>query len=78
MSRLIAARVRADNSFSIASRRLLFSVADIIGGNPHANYDVSPNGKTFVIVRRSPATRIMVLQNLQALVQHVLGSEPRR
>jgi hypothetical protein len=37
------------------------------------NYDVSPDGKTFVMVRRSPATRIMVIQNLPALVKRLQG-----
>jgi Tol biopolymer transport system component len=76
--RLVAARVRADAAFSVLSRRPLFSVTDILGGNPHANYDVSPDGKTFAMVRRGPVTRIMVLQNLPALVQHVLANEPGR
>jgi hypothetical protein len=50
----------------------------MIGTNPHVNYDISPDGKTFVMVRRSPATRIMVIQNLPALVQHLLGSDAAR
>jgi predicted DNA-binding protein (MmcQ/YjbR family) len=30
---------------------------------------VSPDGKTFAMVKRSPATRIVVLQNLPELVR---------
>ena len=44
----------------------------------HANYDVSPDGKTFVMVRRSPAARIVVIQNLPALVRRLQGERPRR
>ena len=40
---------------------------------PHANYDVSPDGKTFVMVRNNPSTRIMVIQNLPALVAKERG-----
>ena len=45
--------------------------ANIVSANPHSNYDISPDGKTFVMVRRSPATRIIVIQNLSALVRHL-------
>ena len=38
--------------------------------------DVSPDGKTFVMVRRSPAARIMVIQNLPALVRRLQGERP--
>jgi len=72
--KLMVARVRADSVLSVLARRPLFPVADIIGTNPHVNYDVAPDGKTFVMVRRSPATRIMVIQNLAALVRDVQGS----
>ena len=83
---LMAARVRTDSAkpsaesrvpnpeLTVLDRRALFPVADIIGTNPHANYDVSPDGKTFVMVRRNPATRIMVIQNLRALVRDAQAS----
>jgi predicted RNase H-related nuclease YkuK (DUF458 family) len=72
---LVAADLRINPSMVITARRSLFPVADIIGANPHANYDVSPDGKTFVMVRRSPATRIMVIQNLPGLVRHLQGAQ---
>jgi hypothetical protein len=71
--RLAVAEVRAEPSFGVASRRTLFSVADIVSTNPHVNYDISPGGKTFAMVRRSPATRIVVIQNLPALVSRLRG-----
>ena len=40
---------------AVTSRTRLFPVGDIVGTGPHANYDVSPDGKTFAMVRRSPA-----------------------
>jgi hypothetical protein len=55
-------------------RWALFPLADIDGSNPHTGYDVSPDGRTFAMVRRSPATRIMVIQNLPALVRRLRGS----
>jgi hypothetical protein len=52
-------------------------IGDIVGTSPHANYDVSPDGKSFVAVRRSPAARIMVIQNLPALMRRLQGGRPR-
>jgi hypothetical protein len=46
-----------------------------VGSNPHANYDVSPDGRTFAMVRRSPANRIVVLQNLPALVRRLRDAD---
>ena len=33
------------------------------------SWGVSPDGRTFVMVRRSPATRVMVIQHLPALLR---------
>jgi Tol biopolymer transport system component len=66
---LVEARVQSTQTFAVLSRRPLFAVGDVTPGNPHANYDVSPDGKIFAMVRRSPVSRIMVIQNLAALVR---------
>jgi hypothetical protein len=49
----------------------------MVGTAPHANYDVSPDGRTFAMVRRSPATRIIVIQNLPELLRRLRGTEAR-
>jgi hypothetical protein len=72
---LIAATVRTSSGFEVVSRRELFDASDIVGSNPHANYDVSPDGRTFAMVRRSPANRIVVLQNLPALVRRLRDAD---
>ena len=71
---LMMAAVRTEPHFSVTSRRSLFPVGDIVASAPHANYDLSPDGRTFVMVRRSPATRIMVIQNLPGLVRRLRGT----
>jgi Tol biopolymer transport system component len=71
---LIAATVRTSPQFGVTSRRALFPVTDMDGSNPHTGYDVSPDGRTFAMVRRSPATRIMVIQNLPGLVRRLRGA----
>jgi hypothetical protein len=70
---LLAATVRTMPEFAVTSRRALFPITEIDGSNPHTGYDVSPDGRTFAMVRRSPATRIMVIQNLPGLVRRLRG-----
>jgi eukaryotic-like serine/threonine-protein kinase len=72
---LMAASVLTRPQFEVTARRALFPIADMVGTTPHAGYDISPDGKTFVMVRRSPAQRIMVIQNLPGLVAHLQGTK---
>ncbi len=71
---LVAAGVRTSPALEITSRTSLFGVSDMLGTTPHANYDVSPDGKTFVMVRRGAATRVVILQNLPELVRRARAS----
>jgi Tol biopolymer transport system component len=71
---LITAGVQTAPSFTVTARRSLFPITDMVTGTPHANYDVSPDGRSFVMVRRSPGTRIMIIQNLPALVARLRGA----
>ena len=67
----MSAAVSAAAEFEVTSRRALFDASEIVGANPHANYDISPDGQTFAMVRRSPASRIVILQNLPELVRRL-------
>ncbi len=71
---LMMATVQVTPTFQVSSRQPLFPVSDIGTATPHANYDISPDGKTFVMVRLNPASRIMVIQNLPGLVEKLRGS----
>lgn len=62
----------------VTERRSLFDVSDIVTAAPHSNYDVSPDGRTFAMVRQNPATRIMVIHNFPALVQQLERGSTRR
>ncbi|MDQ3137172.1 MAG: serine/threonine-protein kinase [Gemmatimonadota bacterium] len=75
---LIAAGIATTPDLVVTGRKRLFPIGDIVGTAPHANYDLSPDGKTFVAVRRSPAARIMVIQNLPALVRRLQGERRGR
>jgi hypothetical protein len=65
------AQIRTTPTLGVAAWQDLLSLVDLVGTQPHANYDVSPDGGTFVMVRRSPSTRIMVIQNLPAPVERI-------
>ncbi len=75
---LIVADMQLGPHLAVSSRRALFSMADVQGTNPHPNFDISPDGKTFVLVRLSAPTRITVIQNLAALVERArAGSDAK-
>jgi serine/threonine-protein kinase len=74
---LVAAAIGTMPALAVTRRERLFPISDIVATGPHANYDISPDGKTFVMVRRSPSARIVVLQNLPALVRRIQGPEGR-
>jgi Tol biopolymer transport system component len=70
---LVAAGIATSPTLAVTDRKRLFPIGDIVSSSPHANYDISPDGKTFVMARRSPAARIVVIQNLPALVHRLQG-----
>jgi Tol biopolymer transport system component len=74
-SQMMLAAVVTEPTLTISGRRALFPVADMATASPHRNYDISPDGQTFAMVRYNPSTRIMVIQNLPSLVARVSGTE---
>ncbi len=74
---LTAATLTFSPALAVTARRQLFDVTQMSTTAPHSNYDVSPDGRTFAMVRQNPATRIMVIQNLPALVRQMERGETR-
>jgi serine/threonine-protein kinase len=72
-SQFIAASLELGAAIEVRARRTLFPVADMVTATPHRNWDVSPDGQSFAMVRFNPATRIMVIQQLPALVARLQG-----
>jgi hypothetical protein len=72
------AAITTASTLAVTARQPLFSVADVATATPHRNYDISPDGRTFAMVRYNPATRIMVIQSLPALVRLSGASAPDR
>ena len=68
---LMLAALQIEPELEVVSREALFNIDESAASAPHSNYDISPDGKTFVMVRRSPASRIVVIQNLPALVRRL-------
>jgi hypothetical protein len=66
---LVAADVDATSGITFGPRRSLFPIGDIAASSFQANYDISPDGRTFVMVRLAPSGTITVLQNLPGLVE---------
>jgi eukaryotic-like serine/threonine-protein kinase len=60
---LIAAPVEARADFQVLSRTALFDVAEYEAATPHANYDVMPDGKSFVMVRMGRLSEFVYLQS---------------
>ena len=75
---LMSASVSLTPALAVTGRRRLFDVSGIVTTAPHSNYDISPDGRTFAMVRQNPATRIMVIQNLPALVRQLERGATRR
>ena len=74
-SEMMAARIRTEPRLEVLSRETLFSVSDMATATPHVNYDVSPDGQTFLMVLFNPASRVMVIQNLPELVRRLRGAD---
>jgi hypothetical protein len=51
---LVAASLLAGNENPIISRTTLFPLTGMVPGSVRANYDVSPDGMIFVMIRRNP------------------------
>lgn len=58
----------------VLKRTMLFDASEYAPAQPHANYDVAPDGQSFVMLRRSPASHIVVIQNVQELVRRAQGA----
>ena len=62
---------------SVSRRDSALHVDEYDAAQPHANYDVSPDGKIFVMIHRAPTGRLTVIQNLPELVRRLSGAKQR-
>jgi tRNA A-37 threonylcarbamoyl transferase component Bud32 len=70
-SELVAATLQFGAEPRVVTRTRLFDVSGYDTATPHANYDVSPDGRWFVFARRGGSDHIVVLQNVPELVRRI-------
>ena len=73
---MVAAQVRAEDSFAVEEQVVLFRSSDYLSGLLHPQYDVSPDDQRFVMLRPlgtdEPGSLILV-QNLFEELQKRVG-----
>jgi hypothetical protein len=62
-SQLIAATIRPGPSFSVASRDTVVREPFVYATNPHANYDVMPNGRQFIFLKAISEGELIAVTN---------------
>ena len=68
---LVAAALQFGAEPRVLMRTRLFDISGYDTAAPHANYDVSPDGRWFVFARPDGANHIVVLQNVPELVRRI-------
>jgi serine/threonine-protein kinase len=68
---LIAAALQLGAEPRVLTRTRLFDISGYDTAAPHANYDVSPDGRWFVFARPDGANQIVVLQNVPELARRI-------
>ena len=67
--RLMAASVRTDPTFAVVARDTVFADRYIFANNPHANYDVMPDGEHFVMLQSAGEGVLTVVVNFGAALR---------
>ena len=62
--------------FAVTSRTPLFADPFVFAPAPHANYDVSPDGATFVALRPTEGVQLVVVHNWRSELRRQLASRP--
>jgi len=60
---LVAATFSTNPSFSVTSREVLFDDPFVRGSLPHADYDISPDGKNFLMLKPTGETQVTIVYN---------------
>ncbi|MEO7367636.1 MAG: protein kinase [Gemmatimonadaceae bacterium] len=62
-SKFISARVNGGSTFSVAGRDTVFTDDYVYAANPHANYDVLPDGEHFLFLKPASEGNMIVAAN---------------
>jgi eukaryotic-like serine/threonine-protein kinase len=72
--RLLAATIRPGPAFEVVSRDTVLTDKYVFAGNPHANYDVMPDGKNFVFLEGESTGDMVVVTNWDAVMRARMGA----
>jgi serine/threonine-protein kinase len=72
--RLMAATIRPGARFEVATRDTVLTDTYVFAGNPHANYDVMPDGKNFIFLEGESTGDMIVVSNWDAVVRARMGT----
>jgi serine/threonine-protein kinase len=77
-AKLMAAAIRAGPGFSVVARDTLFADTYVFASNPHANYDVLPDGAHFVFLEADHSGELIVVANWLAVLRaRMAGGEAK-
>jgi len=74
---IVAATFAATPTFAILSRTPLFEDTYILGRAPHANYDVSPDGSAFLLIKAVEDPQVIVVHNWAAELRARMAGQRR-
>ena len=67
--RLMAATISGGAAFTIARRDTILTDTYLLAGNPHANYDVMPDGSHFIFLQGADSGELIVVSNWESVVR---------
>ena len=76
--KLMAAAIRTTPSFSVIARDTVLADTYVFATNPHANYDVFPDGAHFVFLEPDHSSEMVVVANWRAVLRaRMAGGEAK-
>ena len=75
---LMAATIRPGPGFTVASRDTVLTDTYVYASNPHANYDVMPDGTHFIFLEPDNVGELIVASNWESVLRARMRSEGRR
>ncbi|HEY7893470.1 MAG TPA: protein kinase [Gemmatimonadaceae bacterium] len=73
---LMAAVIAPGPAFAVVRRDTVMSDTYMFAGNPHANYDVMPDGTHFIFLQDAESGELVVVSNWDAVVRSRLKAAP--
>ena len=75
---VVAAAIRTDPGFSVTARDAVFADGYAFAANPHANYDVMPDGTHFIFLEPASEGSMVVVANWRAVLRERMAEAATR